>query len=686
MFGSTILIYFTILCVIRHTNASYPVKVTNFNYPGYIDNSPKKFDPIDNLKKLAASVLPNMDTSKNPCDDFYEYACGLYNKVNSNLGARAFVIAEDEYDQRREDLIAGILKDNSTLAHEHFFQCTRDYVGYIGTRIPEVQLFLAEIMGMAPDDFMTIIGKLLTWREADFFLIPGVQPWVLNASTVYHVPLYPDTDTTNIDNFIHSSLMAASAIYDIMPKNSTVDLETAIKYAQLVSHYFLNLSIAANNVVSRLNGIPDMLEAKQLIRASFDNLQSLTPALNWKKFWNSVGVDAKDFAIYVPDYFSNLSQTISEISKDPDLFLGLKMYLEFQVYGFVDFYFNSGFDNVTNVTKSCNFAIYESIDLMPLYTQKYISDKSRANLTDMMSKIVQQLSMNMDEISWLDNSTRDYAKIKAGDFELNIGGPTEWKFPTIPVSESFFSSMIELRKATTYDGLSLASQPINRSSEVWNRNLFYLSPVNAYYDPSQNGIFIESPIISNPFYIEDAPLFYNYATIGFTLGHESTHGFDNNGRLFDGDGSYRNWWSESSLKEFNARKQCVIDFYSNSTYHLEYSANHTINGTLTQGENIADMGGVKFAYLAWQKALSEGQEIYSENDIQKIFQMSSEELFFVTYAQTWCEHPGEFFEDVHSPSPQRVRGPLTNSIFFQKIFQCKVGSNFHPTETLCEVW
>jgi len=319
------------------------------------------------------------------------------------------------------------------------------------------------------------------------------------------------------------------------------------------------------------------------------------------------------------------------------------------------------------------------------YTNAYLTIDTHTAVFNMLN-IITQFEINLSTLPWLDAYTQNNARRKASLFSINIGGPQDDAEPTIPIAENFLDSFVQVFTALVRDSMSRVSSPVDRNNEPWDRNLFFSSPINAYYDPLENGIFIESPIIANSFYIEDAPLFHQYAGIGMVTGHEMTHGFDNNGRYYDWYGNYYDWWSTASAAQFEQIKQCIINYYSNATYHEEYNDGKPIDGTVTQGENIADFGGLKFSYRAWQQALLNGDEIYTEADIQTVFGMPSTKLFFLSYAQLWCQlPPTEFYPDVHSTSPMRVLGPLANSVFFQQAWQCPVGSLFHPPQ-LCAIW
>ena len=206
--------------------------------------------------------------------------------------------------------------------------------------------------------------------------------------------------------------------------------------------------------------------------------------------------------------------------------------------------------------------------------------------------------------------------------------------------------------------------------------------VNAYYNPSNNEMVFPAGILQPPFFHRDFSKAQNYGGIGMVMGHELTHGFDDQGRKFDGSGSMTQWWDDKVVAQFEGRAQCVENLYS--TYEVQPGV--AINGKLTLGENIADLGGVKEAFHAYQAWVA-------DNGAEKQFvpKLTNEQLFFVSVGQIWCGKETPEAErvlvktDSHSRPKFRVNGPLSNFPGFWEAFACESGTPMHPTNA-CEVW
>jgi len=207
--------------------------------------------------------------------------------------------------------------------------------------------------------------------------------------------------------------------------------------------------------------------------------------------------------------------------------------------------------------------------------------------------------------------------------------------------------------------------------------------VNAYYDPTRNQMVFPAGILQQPFFNHSFPLEMNLGGIGLVMGHELTHGFDNQGRVFDGTGRLVNWWEPQTSQLFDQKVQCVIDQYSK----FEPLPGVFINGKLTQGENIADMGGIKNAFSTLKTMIGDD----GLNTVSIVKKLNKGQLFFVAFAQTWCTVSSpeniklRVKTDPHSPAQFRVLGPLINHPQFSKTYSCPVGSRMNPKDR-CEVW
>ena len=221
-------------------------------------------------------------------------------------------------------------------------------------------------------------------------------------------------------------------------------------------------------------------------------------------------------------------------------------------------------------------------------------------------------------------------------------------------------------------------QPVDRSE--WG-----MTPqtVNAYYNPFQNEIAFPAGIMQPPFFRRDFPAALNFGGMGAVVGHELTHGFDDEGRKFDGTGKLVEWWEPAVAGRFEKQAQCVRDMYSG----FEVEPGVHVNGELTAGENIADLGGVReswSAYKSWQQDHPESAKPLVEG-------FTNDQLFFVSWGQVWCTEQSpeaarlQVTTDPHSPGRFRTEGPLMNNADFAKAFSCPAGSRMAPKDR-CEVW
>ena len=204
--------------------------------------------------------------------------------------------------------------------------------------------------------------------------------------------------------------------------------------------------------------------------------------------------------------------------------------------------------------------------------------------------------------------------------------------------------------------------------------------VNAYYDPQKNDINFPAGILQPPLFSPESDAAPNYGDTGATIGHELTHGFDDEGRQFDAQGNLKDWWSEQDGKEFDKRASCISDQYSQYTI----IDNIKIKGKLTLGEDVADLGGLMLAYMAWKNA-TQGQTL------EPIDGLTPEQRFFIGYGQSWCANERDELKrmratmDVHSPDKYRTNGVVSNMPQFQHAFHCKQGTQM-VRQNSCRVW
>lgn len=310
------------------------------------------------------------------------------------------------------------------------------------------------------------------------------------------------------------------------------------------------------------------------------------------------------------------------------------------------------------------------------YVEQRFSPQSKQAVTMMIRAISDAFAAELPGYDWMDEQTRAGAAAKRDKMAFLIGYPDEWK--TYPFSLDPKTYTENWLAASRYDNQmqwEKTKKPVDRREWNWSAAM-----VNASYHPLRNTMTFPAGILQPPFFNPDATIAVNLGALGMVVGHELTHGFDDNGALFDADGAMRNWWSDAVAKNFDDKKQCLVDQYN----AFEVLPGVHVNGQLTLGENIADLGGVKLAYRAYKALRKDAEPVVAGG-------FTEDQQFFLAVGQTWCSKSTDEIArmlvqiDPHSPPEFRVRGALSNLPEFAEAFDCKPGTPYHP-DNVCEVW
>ncbi|HVI01621.1 MAG TPA: M13 family metallopeptidase, partial [Enhygromyxa sp.] len=314
----------------------------------------------------------------------------------------------------------------------------------------------------------------------------------------------------------------------------------------------------------------------------------------------------------------------------------------------------------------------------PAFVELAFAGDSKAIAHDMVGRINAALAASLLEIPWMDEPTRDRAQQKIAALGRKIGYPDRWHdYAEVTIGSSHFANLLAERSAAHARELAKIGAPVDEAEWLMPAPL-----VNAYYHPSNNELAFPAGILQPPLFDAEQPMVMNFAGIGVVAGHELTHGFDDEGRKYDASGRLHEWWEPAVVTAFEQRVACVVEQYSN----YEPLPGKRVNGELTAGENIADIGGVKEAYFAYRAWAAE-----RGGDAAVIEGMSNEQVFFVAYAQTWCQHVAapalerQIEGDPHSPGEFRAIGPLVNLPEFSQAFSCAEGTAMNPADR-CEIW
>jgi predicted metalloendopeptidase len=315
----------------------------------------------------------------------------------------------------------------------------------------------------------------------------------------------------------------------------------------------------------------------------------------------------------------------------------------------------------------------------------YVDHTFGAEAKERTLKLVQGIEGAMREdigqLSWMSDTTKKKAYEKLDAIVNNIGYPDQWRdYSSVVIQPNDYAGNAQRARAfETHRQYNKIERPTDRKD--WG-----MTPptVNAYYRPPMNDINFPAGILQPPFYsnlMDDA---VNYGGIGVVIGHELTHGFDDQGRKYDAEGNFRDWWTQEDGKEFEHRADCTANEYSNFVSVKDDKGEVKLNGRLTLGENTADNGGLKLAYMALM-------HVMGNTPLKAIDGYTPRQRFFLAYGQIWCQNVTDqearkrVLTDPHSPGRWRVNGAVQNSAAFQEAFGCNAGQPM-VSENACRVW
>jgi len=402
-------------------------------------------------------------------------------------------------------------------------------------------------------------------------------------------------------------------------------------------------------------------------------LQQLTPDWNWGDYFKEINLtDPGDINVGQPDFFKAANGVFTKTSLDD-----WKTYLRWHLVNGVAAELSSDFVNENfdfkehvlrgtkqikprwkRVVASTDGALGEAVG--KLYVAEHFPPEAKARALEMVKNVRAALADRIKTLEWMDEPTKQEALKKLAAFTVKIGYPDKWRdYSLLNIDRGPF--VLNAMRAENFEvdrELKKIGKPVDRSE--WG-----MTPptVNAYYNPNLNEIVFPAGILQPPFFNAKADDAVNYGGIGAVIAHEMTHGFDDQGRQYDAAGNLRDWWSPESAAKFKERAEGIIKQYA----EYEPLPSMHINGELTQGENIADNGGLKIAYAALQKALAGKPR-------EKIDGFTPEQRFFLGWAQVWRANQREedlklrLTTDPHSPTKFRCNGPLSNTPEFQKAF------------------
>ncbi|HMK21994.1 MAG TPA: M13 family metallopeptidase, partial [Terriglobales bacterium] len=429
---------------------------------------------------------------------------------------------------------------------------------------------------------------------------------------------------------------------------------------------------------------------KLMHKMSQAQLAALTPNIDWNAYWKALNPPPfQTVNVIAPDFMKQLSQSLASESLE-----NWKNYLRFHVaniyaeylsdnfsiehFEFFQKYLRGAQEQEPRWKRCVQFVDHRLGEALgQAYVRQVFSPELKASTLKMVDEIEKAMELRINQLDWMSPVTRQQALVKLHAIRNKIGYPDKWRdYSTAVITADDFAS--NMRNAIVFESrrqLNKIGQPVDHGE--WD-----ITPptVDAYYNPQMNDINFPAGVLQPPLYdakMDDAP---NYGDTGGTIGHELTHAFDDEGSQFDAKGNLKNWWTPDDQKKFEARTQCVDDQYSQ---YISVDDIH-LNGKLTLGENVADLGGEVLAYIAWKDATKDLK-------LKEIDGFTPERRFFIGFAQWDCanERPEQLREwavtNPHSPAKYRINGVVVNMPEFAGAFSCKAGQPM-VSKKVCQVW
>jgi putative endopeptidase len=426
-------------------------------------------------------------------------------------------------------------------------------------------------------------------------------------------------------------------------------------------------------------------------KMSVSDAQALTPHLSWNDYFRVMGsAKLAEINMAQPDFFKALDGMLTSVP-----LTDWKSYYRWQLIDrsarqlsdpFVqeNFEFNgrvlSGTKQLRARWRRCSAAVDQQLGevLGQVYVQKYFPPDAKARALEMVRNLLATLHDDLQTLEWMSPATRKAATEKLQAFALKIGYPDKWRdYSALKIDRSsYLQNSFRASEFENARDLAKIGKPVDRAE--WG-----MTPptVDAYYNPQLNEIVFPAGILQPGFYDPNRDDAYNYGAIGAVIGHEITHGFDDQGAQFDPQGNLKNWWTDQDLKSFQSRGDCIVKQFDG--YEVEKGLHE--NGKLVEGESIADLGGVTIAYAAFEKSLAGKAHAPDSNGF------TPEQRFFLGFTLVWAVNIRpesarlQTNSDPHPLPKFRVNGPLSNMAEFAQAFGCKKGEAMVRGE-MCRIW
>ena len=656
-----------------------------------------------NTQPPARFSLENIDKSVDPCTDFYQYACGNWMKNAQIPSDQPEWASFVEVDERNNEILRGIL-EKAAAGGPNRNAIDQKIGDYYGACMDEKAVDARGLDPLRPE-----LDRISAVKDKTGLIDAIARIHLIGPNPLFN--FYSSPDLHNADMVIAYIDQGGLSLPDrkyyindddakkVEMRKKLTDYATtlftlsgqsaqqAADSAQIVLR--IETALAKDSMDRTLRRDPKNRDHKM----TRDAAVALAPNFYLNRYFSDINTPAfSEMNVANPDFFKQVNAVIGSESLD-----ALKIYVQWHLFDgaspwlstpFVNANFKfrqalTGQDEIKPRWKRCVAATDNALG--EALGQRFVETTFGAEGKQRMLKMVDALEKSLDQdirtLPWMTDETKKQAKVKLDAIRNKIGYPDVWRdYSKLNVAQGdLMGNFLRANEFESRRQIAKISKPLDRKE--WG-----MTPptVNAYYSPPRNEIVFPAGILQPPFFDKEVDDDVNFGSIGAVIGHELTHGFDDQGRKYDPQGNLRDWWTEQDGKEFEKRASCVADEYSGFTAVDDLK----LNGKLTLGENTADNGGARIALMALMNMIAEDK---SGKAAEKIDGYTPEQRFFLGFGRVWCEKRRPEFSrmlvniDPHSPGRFRTNGVVENMPEFQKAWGCKAGQPM-VRENQCRVW
>lgn len=646
--------------------------------------------------------LANFDNTTSPSEDFYQYACGGWMEANPLTPEYARYGIFDQLEKENQEKLKVLIEELGSKPQAE---------GSVGAKIQMMYNMGLDSLKRNADGAAPVAGQLEAIKAVSDMkeLSAMVGKMHVESSSPFfgfYIGADEKNSTMNLLQFYQGGISMSDRDYYLLDDESTVKIRNA--YREYVNRLFTlagyseqEAAEATEAVISLETEIAKVSVDRATLRDVHKNYNKMTVKeftsrfdfIDWEIFFKETGIcKSQDLNAGQIPFFEGLTKVLKKTSLDDQ-----KDYLAFKLLNAASNYLSDDFVNANfdfygralqgkeelqprwkSALAVVNRSLAEAFGQM--YVEKYFPASSKEKMLEMVANLQTALGERIADLEWMSDETKAKAQEKLGTFIVKVGYPDKWKdYSSLEIkNDSYWANICRANVFAHKDMMEDEGQPVDRTE-------WAMSPqtVNAYYNPTTNEICFPAAILQPPFFNAEADDAVNYGGIGVVIGHEMTHGFDDQGRNYDKDGNLSAWWTEEDAEKFNERAKVLVEQYDRI---IVLDSLHA-DGSYTLGENIADQGGLLVSHQAYMNTLK-GKETPADID-----GFTHNQRFYIGYANLWAQNlrPQEIMRrtktDVHSLGKWRVNAALKNIDDFYTAFDIKEGDAMYlsPEERI-NIW